>query len=33
MEWHAIEMLPEYDCRSLLDDMVVGFGEEAGMAV
>ena len=32
LEWHDIEMPPEYDCRRLLDEMVVGFGQETEMA-
>ena len=32
-EWHDIEMPAEYDYRRLLDDMVVGFGQEDDLAV
>jgi len=32
-EWHGIEMPPEYDCRRLLDDLVIGFGLEEQMGV
>jgi DNA polymerase III delta prime subunit len=28
LSWVDIEMPPEYDCRRMLDEMVVGFGQE-----
>jgi hypothetical protein len=31
--WHEIEMPADCDCRRVLDELVVGFGQEAEMTV